>query len=179
VLTVRPKLAELVFRVYGRSLHPELFVIHRSASVNREGYRARIDITSAGHVVTWTYKGLTLSEVAASARQPMPQRRRLLSHLLRGQRNDGFECQGRVRYQMCFELERFEPENFWAFQYELLEAGARRGLLHRADSGGRIALGALSYVDFEPLRRELSVHAFHTFPGDYAVVKSQSLFRLP
>ena len=64
VLTVRPKVAELSFQLYGRSLHPELFTVFQSRSISRGGYEARIDITSAGHLITWRYQGLTLTEVA-------------------------------------------------------------------------------------------------------------------
>ena len=60
MLSVRPRIAELVFQLYGRSLHPELFEIHRSRQVERGGYTANIQITNAGHVVTWQYDGLTL-----------------------------------------------------------------------------------------------------------------------
>ena len=87
MLSVRPKVAELTFQLYGRSLHPELFHVHKSHTVERGGYSAKIDITSAGHVVTWRFGGLTLTEVAASAQHPLPQRRRLLSYKLRGERN--------------------------------------------------------------------------------------------
>ena len=58
-------------------------------------------------------------------------------------------------------------------------AGKRHGMLHRFDSSGRMALGALSYINFEARNRSLLVQAFHTFPDDYAIVKSQSLFQLP
>src|SRR5688572_17325376 len=78
VLSVRPKVAELVFQLYGRSLHPELFQIYSTRQVQRGDYQATIDITSAGHVVTWRYQGLTLTEVAASAHHPLPQKRRLV-----------------------------------------------------------------------------------------------------
>ena len=57
VLTVRPKVAELVFQLYGRPLHPELFEVLCTRTVSRGDYEAKIDITSAGHVVTWRYGG--------------------------------------------------------------------------------------------------------------------------
>ena len=38
VLSVRPKIAELVFQLYGRSLHPELFDIYQSRTIKRAGY---------------------------------------------------------------------------------------------------------------------------------------------
>ena len=102
MLTVRPKVAELTFQVFERPLHPELFEIHRSHTLRRGDYEVKIDITSAGHVVKWRYAGLTLTEVAASAHHPLPQRRRLLSYRLKGQRDDSIECRGGVRYQFNF-----------------------------------------------------------------------------
>jgi hypothetical protein len=179
VLTTRPKVAELVFQLYGRPLHPELFVVYETRTIERGDYTAKIDITSAGHVVTWRYAGLTLTEVAAAAHHPLPTRRRLLSYRLKGQRSDHVECRGKIRYEVNFEIEPAEPEIFWNFQDALTRDGQRQGLLHRFDSSGRIALGALSYVNFEARNRTLLIQAFHTFPEDYAIVKSQSLFQLP
>jgi hypothetical protein len=179
VLTVRPKVAELVFQVYGRSLHPELFEIYESREVERGGYRARVDITSAGHVISWRYEGLTLTEVAASAHHPLPQKRRLMSYRLRGERSDRLECRGGVIYQMNFELETVDPSIFWTFQQELAQDGQRQGMLYTFDSSGRMAMGALSYIYLETRNRTLLVQAFHTFPDDYAIVKSQSSFQLP
>jgi hypothetical protein len=179
VLTVRPKVAELTFQLYGRPLHPELFQVYETCTIERGGYTAKIDITSAGHVVTWRYAGLTLTEVAASAHHPLPKMRRLLAYGLKGQRTDRVECRGGVCYQMSFQLEPTPPEVFWTFHQELADQGLRQGLMHHFNSSGRIALGALSYVNLEARNRSLLIQAFHTFPDDYAIVKSQSLFQLP
>jgi hypothetical protein len=179
VLTVRPKVAELTFQLYGRPLHPELFQVFETCTIERRPYTAKIDITSAGHVVTWRYAGLTLTEVAASAHHPLPKMRRLLSYGLKGQRTDRVECRGGASYQMSFQLEPTDPEVFWTFQRELAGLGQQQGMLHRFDASGRIALGALSYINLEARSRSLLIQAFHTFPDDYAIVKSQSLFQLP
>ncbi len=179
MLTVRPKVAEMTFQLYGRPLHPELFVVYKTCTIERSDYTAKIDITSAGHVVTWRHAGLTLTEVAASARQPLPKMRRLMAYNLKGHRADRMECRGGARYQMNFDLEPTEPDVFWTLQQALALEGQRQGMLHRFDSSGRMALGALSYINLEARSRSLLVQAFHTFPDDYAVVKSQSLFQLP
>jgi hypothetical protein len=65
------------------------------------------------------------------------------------------------------------------FQEELTADGERQGLLHTFDASGRMRLGALSYINVETRNRSMLVQAFHTFPDDYAIVKSQSLFELP
>ena len=179
MLTVRPKVAELVFQLYGRTLHPELFEVHETRTVERGSYWAKIDITSAGHVITWRCDGITLTEVATSAHHPLPQKRRLLSYRLRGQREDQVKCRGGASYQVSFQLEPVDPEIFWTYQQELVSDGQRKGMLHTFDSSGRVALGALSYVNVESRNRSLLIQAFHTFPDDCAIVKSQSLFELP
>jgi hypothetical protein len=179
VLSVRPRIAELVFQLYGRSLHPELFEILGTRRIERGGYIANVQITNAGHVVTWQYDGITLTEVAASAQHPLPQRRRLMSHRLKGTCTDHVECRGGIKYHVEFSLEPVERETFWTYQHELTKASTREGLLYCFESSGRFGLGALSYVNLESRDRSLKVQAFHTFPDDYAIVKSQSVFSLP
>src|SRR3954469_12903823 len=130
VLSVRPKVAELSFQLFGRALHPGLFGGHKTRTVQRGEFSARLDITTAGHVITWRYRGLTLTEVATSAQHPLPERRRLLSYRLKGQRSDRVECRGGVVYQTNFQLEPVPPEVFWTFQEELSQGGERQGLIH-------------------------------------------------
>ena len=137
-----------------------------------------VAITSGGHVVTWRHGGLTLTEVATGVGQPLPQRRRLLSHRIGAERSDRVTCRGGATYQTCFQLESIAPELFWSFQEELVTAGSRRGLFHRFESGGRLSLGAVSWIDVETRPRGMIVQAFHTFPDDLAIVKSQSLFEV-
>mgnify|MGYP003326567884 CR=1 FL=1 len=179
MLSVRPKVNELVFQLYGRALHPELFEIFATRSIERGGYQASVSVTAAGHLITWRKDGLTLSEVAASAAQPLPQKRRLLSHRLTGERSDRMECRGGIAYQTCFQLESVAPEVFWTFQQELCAEGIKHGIFHRFESGGRLSLGAISWINIETRARSLLVQAFHTFPDDLAIVKSQSLFEVP
>ena len=179
MLSVRPKVAELAIQLYGRSLHPELFKIYKTRQIERGSFSAKIDVTSAGHVVTWRYAGVTLTEVAAAAHHPLPKRRRLMSYRLRGEHSHREECRGGVIYDVRFQLEPVDPEFFWTSQRELAESGETNGLLHRFDSSGRMALGALSYVNVETRERHMSVQAFHTFPDDHAIVKIESRYQLP
>ncbi len=180
MLSTRPKIAELVFQLYGRAIHPELFQTYRTQRVERNGYTADIQITSAGHVVCWRRGDeLKLTEVATSAQHDMPQKRRLMSHNLRGEQKDRLECRGGVIYEVDFSLEAVESAAFYTFQEELRLAGAKEGMLHEFDSSGRFGLGALSYINVQSRDHTLLVQALHTFPDDCAIVKSQSVFRLP
>ena len=175
---VRPKVAELVFQLYGRSLHPELFEVFQTREIERGSYLARIQITSAGHLVTWQHQGIILTEVAAAANHPLPEKRRLMSYKLRGQRSDSVKCHGGCRYDVDFQLESIAPETFWAFQQQMAKDGNRKGMLHSFGASGRVALGAMSYINVESRNKSLMIQAFHTFPDDSAIVKSQSRFSL-
>lgn len=179
MLSVRPKIAELVFQLYGRSLHPELFVVHREQQIARGDYQATLQITNTGHVVCWRYGGLFLTEVATSANQPLPDKRQLMSHPIGGERRDRVECRGGVEYKTSFSLERVTAETFLTFQQEIKLAGAQQGLLHEFNSSGRLSLGAMSYIYAEARDRSLLLQALHTFPDDYAILKSESTFSLP
>lgn len=176
---VRPKVAELAFQVFGRALHPELFDVAQCRIIERNGFRAKVDITTSGHVVTWSYAGLTLTEVAAAANHPLPIRRRLMSHRIIGKQRDTLTCRGGAKYRVQFQLETAEPEVFWSFQQQLINNDQRQGMLHTFDASGRVPMGALSYIHLETRDRLLMVQAFHTFPDDCALVKTESRFELP
>jgi hypothetical protein len=102
-----------------------------------------------------------------------------MSYRLKGERHDRVECRGGVSYSVGFQLEPVEPEVFWTYQEELSRDGERQGMFHKFDSSGRMSLGAISYVNVQSRSRSLMIQAFHTFPDDYAVVKSQSLIEIP
>lgn len=178
VLSVRPKVAELAFQVFSRSLHPELYTNHKSRRIERTNYEAQVDITNCGHVITWNGAGVTICEVATSAHQPLPKRRCLLAKSLKGSRTERAQCRDGIEYRTHFQLESVEPDLFWMVQQQLGE-GPTEGLLHTFDASGRMALGALSYVNVETRQNSMLVQAIHTFPDDYAIVKVESLFSLP
>ncbi len=178
MISVRPKIAELVYQLYGRSLHPELFEIHQTRTVERGAYTATVQITSAGHLVAWHYRGVTLTEVAAAAHHPLPQRRRLMSYRLKGERTDRMEIRAGVSYEMKFSLEPADHENFAAYQRELTLQATRQGMLERFAPSGRFETGALSYVNIDSRDKTLCIQAFHTFPDDRAVLKIQSWYRM-
>ncbi|MBX3425676.1 MAG: DUF2617 family protein [Pirellulales bacterium] len=179
MLSVRPKIAELVYQFYGRSLHPELFDIQQSRRVSRGDYAATIHITNSGHVVTWTYQGLVLTETAAAANQPLPQRRRLMAYRLQGTRSDAIDCRGGVRFEMSYSLEPADREKFAAYDQQLTLPATRDGMLQRFEASGRFERGALSYIAVDCRDKAMRIQAFHTFPDDAAVLKIQSVYRVP
>ena len=178
MLSVRPKVAELAFQLYGRSLHPELFDIFEIRSIERGAYKATIAITRDGHVITFKHNNVVLAEVSAASTQPLPRRRRLLSRKLVGEHSESLSCKGGVHYQTSFQLEEVTPDIFWSFQQELTRDSELKGMVYAFNNSNRVQTGALSYINIETRQNRLLVQAFHTFPDDYAIVKSQSVFTI-
>tara|TARA_A100001391_G_scaffold159018_1_gene117554 strand:+ start:602 stop:1171 length:570 start_codon:yes stop_codon:yes gene_type:complete len=178
VISVRPKVAELAFHLFSRPIHPELIVVQQSRMIQRGHYNAKVDITNCGHVVTFNGAKSTLCEVATSAQQPLPTRRCLIHQTLKGSRTEEATCQSGLEYRTHFQLETVGAEMFWMVGQQLGK-GQTEGLLHRFGSSGRMALGAISYVNIETRLNSMLVQAIHTFPDDYAIVKVESLFTLP
>jgi hypothetical protein len=75
-------------------------------------------------------------------------------------------------------LEEVSPDIFWSFQQELARDSELNGMVHAFNNSNRVQTGALSYINIETRQNRLLVQAFHTFPEDYAIVKSQSVFAI-
>ena len=179
MITARPKIAELVFRFYGRALHPELFCVCASRVFESSEYSVKTDVMNSGHVITFQWRGICLTEVATSAHYPLPQQRCYMKKKLISSGKDSVDCFSGIRYNTEYSLERVDPKIFWTFQEEIVGLGEHRGLLHRFSPGGRIAMGALSYIHVDMSARGISLQSLHTFPDDYALLKCQSRIELP
>jgi hypothetical protein len=174
VYSLRPRVADLVFNLYGRPLHPELFEILAIRRVQREDYELTVRITRTGHAISWSNRVVHLTEVAA-ADQPLPQRGRLLQHRLRGEHSDSMSCGHGINYQSSFQVEALSPEIFLHVHDEILADGGKRGLLHNFQPNHRLALAPLGFIAIESRAGCLFVSTFHTFPEEHTVIKTQSL----
>jgi hypothetical protein len=166
---------DLVFQLYGRPLHPELFDILAVRKIGREDFGLSVWITRTGHVISWQNRDVQLTEVTAAADQPLPERRRLLSYRLRHERSVNFPCAHGVSYQTSFQVEALPPEIFQHVHEEILTDGLKRGLLHNFQPHHRLALAPLGFVTAESRAACLFLTTFHTFPDEHTVIKTQTL----
>lgn len=175
VYLLRPRVSDLVFQLYGRPLHPELFEILAMRKIQREDYELTVRITRTGHVISWENRDVYLTEVAAAADQPLPEKRRLLSYRLRGEQSHAIACAHGIQYQMSFQVEVLPPEIFLHVHEEILSDGGKRGLLHNFQPHHRLSLAPLGFITVEARAGCLFISTFHTFPDEHTIVKSQSL----
>ncbi len=174
----RPNSSNLVFQVYGRSVHPELFQTFAALQIWQQTYNAKIQICDAGHVVCFREGGTTVTEVTATRQQSLPQQKRFLDRRLKGCRDEAVQFDGGLRYSASYQLEKLDPEVYLNAHDELLKDCRRAALFHRFPAASRLAPGPISLIRTEADTQTLLIHAYHTFPENCVVVKTQSLFEL-
>ena len=172
---IRPKVSDLVFRLYERPLHPELFEVLKSRALTRDGYTLNVRLTRTGHVLSWTDGRVHLEEVTATGEMELPDSGQRLAHDFRSSRNSHCELSGSIRYRISSQLEVLPLEQFLHFHEELQQEGARKGMVFHCKTGNRIGPSPLGVVIVQTVSSGLSTSAFHTFPDELAIVKTQSL----
>jgi len=174
----RPNSANLTFQLYGRSVHPELFEVFAHAHVWQAAYNATLRICDAGHTISFRYRRMEITELTATRQQALPQKKRFLDRRLRGSRDESFQFDNGLRYSASYQLERLDREVFLNAHEELLLDCRRAALFHRFPAVGRLSPEPLSLIFTEVEGHSLLIHAFHTFPENCVVVKTQSLFEI-
>jgi hypothetical protein len=179
VLSVRPKVTEVNFHLFGRSVHPELVQVCASRSIERDNYRLELNITTDGHLLTFHQEDRVYSEVAAAANHPLPSQCCVLSHVVTGSTtNSPVKLDQWVGYQSNVSMESVDPKMFVTIQQQLDKRIETDGLVHRFESNGRLNFGAISYMHAQSFIRHIRIRSFHTFPDTCAVLKCDSVFRV-
>lgn len=176
----RPSVKELVFQAYTRPLHPELFTIRARERVQKLGHDVTAQLTSTGHVVVWNSRGRFLTEVLTAADIILPVKRLLEYRVLSGYGPICCEVPARgdqpgYRYHACFQSERLAWPDFCLAHDEIEADSRKRGMLVRLPAKRSKAYPPLGFLVLEGHPECLLIHAFHTFPEEQTVVKSQSL----
>lgn len=174
----RPDISELMFSVFERSVHPELFQNFVGQKLAGNHYQATIQICDAGHWLTFHHADQTVTEVLSTRTQPLPQQKHLLTKQLRGHREQSLQLSCGLSYHLGFHLEQLDPEQFVNLHEELLQDYSDVSLAYRFPSQSRFIWDSLSLIRIDAQASSLLVHAIHTFPESDAVVRCQSLFEV-
>ncbi len=165
----------MIFCVYERPVHPELFETLACRRVERDGYTLTVRITPTGHLLTWQCDDVILNELTATDDQLLPKRGKIARDRFQGERTRTLRPGHGISYQMSLQLETLPPEIFVHVHEELLVDGAKRGMLYHHAPHHRLALSPLGYITVEAWKNTLSINTFHTFPDEFTLVKTQSL----
>lgn len=171
----RPRVADLVYHLYDRPLHPELFEVLAIHRVAKRDFTLTVRITRTGHAISWDGPHGHLTEVAADAGATLPSQRAIFRHKIRGEKNAAHNCGSKLKYQTSFQVETLADEVYAHVHEEILRDGLNRGLLHNFRPNHRLTMAPLGFITTEAWAGNLVVSAFHTFPAERTVVKTQSL----
>jgi hypothetical protein len=173
------RVAELKFALYHRPLHPELFRIHHSRHIERGSYQADIWVIGLSHVLTVQSAGRCVTEVTTDDLEVLPQNGLVTSFQFRGERDHMEEFDDGMRYILSTQVERMNQNLFHASHRDLLSYGSSRGLLATFNEwAGGDELVPFTFIDFEARDREFHVQAFHSFPADFTIIKTQSIVEI-
>lgn len=171
---LRPPVEDMVFQLYGRPLHPELFDVLAFRRIRQAGWSLNLWITTTGHMIAWQHQRTQLTELAAGGEE-LPEWGQLLNHPLRGERCAILGGTPAANYQVSFQVENLPPDQFLTVHHEIRADAGKSGLMHAYATNRRWALTPVSAIHVESWPGCLSLATFHTFPDECAVVKTQSL----
>jgi Protein of unknown function DUF2617 len=172
------RIADLAFQVFSRALHPDWFSTREFRRVEQRGWTADMRIIAGGHAVVFGSGPVRLSEILSSPDTSLPELGRLFHSHLKHERSALLRPSGSIEYQSCIEVERLDKEVFRHLCEEIERDASRQRLFHRFGSSNRLAPPPISQLHIIARARDLTVHAFHTFPDECAIVRTQSLFEL-
>ena len=173
------RVADLKFVLYQRPLHPELFHIHKNRHVARPSYQADIWIMGLSHVVTVESAGRCVTEVTTDDIEVLPQNGLITSFQFRGERDHLESFDDGMKYILSTQVERMNQNLFHASHRDLIRYASTRGIVVMFEDWiEEENLAPFTFIDWEARDRELHVQAFHAFPADYTILKTQSIFEV-
>jgi len=171
----RPRVSDLGFRVFSRTLHPDWFAVKSHRRVEQAGWEADLRIVDGGHAIHWRSDRFRLTEVLSGPATDLPEPGLLFASNLRHERSAALEPGG-LEYLTSFEVERCDPEVFDHLTDEATLDAGRQVLFHSFATANRMDPPAISSIQFEARPKGISIHTFHSFPSERAIVRTHSLF---
>ena len=109
----------------------------------------------------------------------MPERGLVASFRCRGEKQHEYRHETGIRYMMNLQTELVSEKVYAKVHADLSSSADKRGVFVPFPQWGDGDLTPFTYIDFRANPRGLHVFAFHTFPEDLTVIKTQTLFELP
>lgn len=173
----RPDVADMVLRTFERSVHPELFDSVAACSLSFGGHRATIRLGSSGHMLVFRTGDSILTEVATTRQNSLPEHLKMIDRRLIGYRTHMIDLPA-VRYHCSYQLEHV-PLDIYLQLHREFECDARNAALAITIPGAsEHSPESISLLKCDILSEGLVVHAFHTFPENAAILRTQTLFEL-
>lgn len=170
---------DLHLYAFNRTPHPECFKHFSSHRVEQTRYHADVWITGLSHVVTVTTNGRSFTELLSRDGEGAPTRGVVACFRLKGERDLEKRSPDGWGYMTSTQVETMEEALYKSVHFDLLRHAERRGWFVQYEKAGDCDLFPFSYVDHDARDGEFHIHAFHVYPVERTIVKSQSIIELP
>jgi hypothetical protein len=172
------KVSSLRFYLYSRPVHPELFDIHHGHHIAAERFDAQVWVTGCTHVIGFHHGRQSLVEVTADEATELPKRGLQLDLPFRGEKVHQCRNLSGINYMVNFQVESMSPMVYSRTHHELARQGTQRGMFVPFPMWMSHGLTPFTFIDYQVKPDQLHVFAFHAFPEDLTMVKTQSIFEL-
>lgn len=178
-LTAPPvQAADLHLFVFDRVLHPELFRHYAQHRVQQGKYHVQVWMVGLSHVVTLTCGARTIVEMVGRESEVLPQRGVLTRFRLKGERDHERKLPDGGVYMVSSQIETMDEALYKSVHADLARHASRRGWCHRHEEWADGDMVPFTHIDHEARDSEFHVYAYHAFPHERTLVKTQSIFEL-
>ena len=170
--------SSLRFYLYEHPLHQELFKIYDDRHIAKGGYEAQIWVTGCTHMIGFYRGPSAMVQLIADEETELPARGLMMETPFRGEKVHEQKHTDGINYMMNFQVEVMSPAVYSKTHHELARQGSRRGLFVPFPRWMVRSLIPFTYINYEAKPNGLHVFAFHAFPSDLTLIKTQSIFEL-
>lgn len=170
--------ADLHLFVFDRALHPELFRHYGQYRVEQGRYQARLSVVGLSHVCNVTCGTRTITELVGKDSELLPTRGVLSRFRLKGERDHERKLSDGSVYMVSTQVETMDEALYKSVHQDLARHAARRGWYHKHEEWAEGELVPFTHLDHEARDGEFHVYAFHAFPHERTIVKTQSIFEM-
>lgn len=175
---LKQRVDELQFCLYQRAIHPELFKIHRVKRIEQERYQAEIWIVGLTHVVMVQSGDQILTELITEEPELLPKTGLATSFKFRGERDHAQSFKNDLKYILSTQVERMTPQLFPATHRDYVHYARNRELFMSFEEWTHDGLAPFTFIDYDARDHEFHVHAFHAYPEEMTLLKTQSIFEI-
>ncbi|MCP4505262.1 MAG: DUF2617 family protein [Fuerstiella sp.] len=174
---IRPDAADMVLRAFERPIHPELFDAAKQCTIRFGGQKAQMRLGPTGHLLEFRTDKSVVTEVAATKYEGFPEHLKVIDRRLIGYRTHMIDLP-QVRYHCSYQLESV-PLDVYLQLHREFEMDAQNATISLVVPGATPqSPDCISLLKCDVLQEGLVVHAFHTFPENAAILRTQTLFEL-
>jgi hypothetical protein len=172
----RSQISDLSFQVFNRAIHPDWFATRVHRRIPKDLWEADVRIIEGGHAVIFGAGPIRLAEVLSGPETLLPEPGVLFRSSIKSEGSTILRAGGLIEYQTCFEVERVDREVFQHLCEELQADASRDSLVYHFRSQNRFAPRPLSHVHIDSRKQGISIQSTHTFPEEFAFVRTLSLY---